>query len=120
MNYWMLIAEIPAAVAASVMFVNVMPFSIDPKLNPWVMFLAALLVLFLPLPIVLALAMTIPMGLIYRYNSIRLQGHAPVKLPVSQVLGAAKKIKIPKKVVVQDILQTEFPNPNVEKYVPDL
>jgi hypothetical protein len=116
----MLIAEIPAAVAASVMFVNVMPFSLDPKLNPWVMFLAALLILSLPLHFVLALAMTIPMGLIYGWTGIRLQGHAPVKLPVGQVVSVAKRLKVPKKIEIRDILQTEFPNPSVEKYVPEL
>lgn len=102
------------------MFINLMPFSLDRKLNPWVMFLAALLVLFLPLHVVLALAMTVPMGLVYGWTGIRLQGHEPVKLPVKQVVDVAKRIKVPRKVEVTEYLSQEFPNPSVEKYVPEL
>lgn len=121
MEYTQLIFEIPAAVAASVMFVNIMPFTFDKKLNPWIMFCAALLVLGLPHFIVLALAMTIPMGMIYGWTGIRLQGHEPVKIPVAQVVGAAKKIKIPKKTEVKDFLTREYPVPGgSEKYVTPL
>lgn len=120
MNYWMLFAEIPAAVAASVMFINLMPFSLDKKLNPWVMFLAALLVLFLPAHIVLAMAMTVPMGLVYGWTGIRLQGHEPVKLPVEQIKKIAKRLRVSKKVAVTEFLTQEFPNPSVESYVPPL
>lgn len=111
-----------AAVAASAMITNVLPFSLDKRLNPWVMFLAALLCLVLPHIIVFALAMTIPMGLIYGWTGIRLQGHTPVKLPVEEVKALTKKLKIPKKTEVSIFLDQEFPNPesSVEKFVPEL
>lgn len=120
MEYWKLLFEIPAAVAASVMFVNVMPFSVDKKLNPWVMFLAALLALFMPLYLDLALAMTLPMGFIYGWTGVRLQGHEPVKLPIEQVKTVASKLKPPRKTEVQEFLTKEYPDPSVEKYVPEL
>lgn len=123
MNYWMLLIEIPAAVSASVMFVNVLPFALDKKLNPWIMFLAALLVLGLPTFLQVALAMAIPMGLIYGWTGIRLQGHEPVKLPVEQAKALTKMIKIPKKTEVSTFLTKEYPNPEsppVDKYVPEL
>lgn len=121
MEYLSLIIEVPAAVAASVMFVNIMPFSLDRKLNPWIMFLSAMLSLFLPTTVVIALAMTIPMGVIYGWTGIRLQGHEPVKLPVDQVKTLTKMIKVPKKTEVREFLTKEYPNPSsVPKYVPEL
>lgn len=122
MEYIWIIFAILAAVAGSVMVVNLLPFSIDKKLNPLVMFLAALVALVLPHLIVIALAMTVPMGLIYGWTGIRLQGHEPVKLPVAQVTELAKKIKVPKKTEVTEFLSKEFPVPesSVEKYVPPL
>lgn len=112
----------PAAVAASVMFVNVMPFSLSKKLNPWLMFLSALLVLFLPVYIDIALAMTVPMGLIYGWTGVRLQGHEPVRLPVNQVKSLATKLRenIRTPGPRENILTREFPSPSVEKYVPEL
>lgn len=122
MEYIWIIFALFAAVAFSVMVVNVLPFSIDKKLNPLVMFLSALAALALPHLIVTALAMTVPMGLIYGWTGIRLQGHEPVKLPVEQVVGLAKKLKVPKKTEVTTFLNKEFPVPesSVEKYVPEL
>lgn len=117
---WIIIA-ILAAVAGSAMVANLLPFSIDKKLNPLVMFLAALTALALPHIIILALAMTIPMGLIYGWTGIRLQGHTPVKLPIEEAKALTKRIKIPKKAEVSVFLDKEFPNPEaVEKYVPEL
>lgn len=117
---WIIIA-ILAATAGSAMVVNILPFSVDRKLNPLVMFLAALCALGLPHLLVLALAMTIPMGLIYGWTGIRLQGHAPVKIPVEQVLTVAKKLVPQRPVETQAFLTTEFPNPDgIDKYVPEL
>jgi hypothetical protein len=122
MEYLFILFAVAAAVAASVMIVNILPFSIDKKLNPWLMFGCALLMLNLPHMIVLALAMTIPMGLIYGWTGIRLQGHEPVRLPVEQVKGLANHIKIPKRQKVSQFLTREYPDPggHVEKFVPDL
>ena len=118
---WIIIA-ILAATAGSAMVANLLPFSIDKKLNPLVMFLAALIALGLPHVIILALAMTIPMGLIYGWTGIRLQGHVPVRLPVQETLALAKRIKVPKRVETSVFLAQEFPNPEsaVDKYVPEL
>lgn len=117
---WILIS-ILAAVAGSAMIANVLPFSIDKKFNPLVMFLAALAALVLPHIIILALAITIPMGLLYGWMGIRLQGHEPVKLPVKQVVTAAKKLLPEKPIETQEFLTTEFPNPDgIEKFVPEL
>lgn len=117
---WIIIALL-AAVAGSALVANLLPFSIDKKLNPLVMFLAALIALALPHIIILALAMTIPMGLIYGWTGIRLQGHEPVKIPVDQVKELAKKaLKVPKKAPVSEFLTREFPKPDIDSYVPEL
>jgi hypothetical protein len=120
MEWWKLLFEIPAAVTASVMIVNLLPFSLDPKLNPWLMFFAALMVLFLPWPVVVALAIAVPMGVIYGWTGVRLQGHAPVKLPIEQAKALTKMLKVPKKTEVREFLTKEYPDPSVEKYVPEL
>lgn len=123
MDYLELIYLIPAAVAASVMFVNVLPFSVDKKLNPWIMFAAAMLVLFLPQWMAIALAMTIPMGLIYGWTGIRLQGHEPVRVPVQEVRATIAKLRPPKKTEVQAFLTKEYPDPDLppeQKFVPEL
>lgn len=120
------IIAILAAVAVSVMIVNVLPFSLDKKLNPWLMFASALLVLNLPHMIVFALAMTVPMGLVYGWTGVRLQGHVPVRLPVEQVKALTKYIKIPKRHEVSTFLAKAYPDPEevrestVEKFVPEL
>ena len=118
---WIIIALL-AACAGSALVANLLPFSIDKKLNPMVMFLSALLALALPHIIILALAMTIPMGLIYGWTGIRLQGHEPVKLPVDQAKALAKRVKVPKKREVSTFLDRSYPDPggHVEKYVPEL
>lgn len=124
MEFIWIILAILAAVAGSALVANLLPFSIDKKLNPVVMFLSALIALVLPHILVLALAMTIPMGLIYGWTNIRLQGHDPVRLPVEQAIGLAKKIKLPKKVEVSEFLTREYPDPtaesSVDKFVPEL
>ena len=119
MEWWKLIFEIPAAVTASVMIVNILHFSLDPKLNPWLMFVSAVLALFLPWPVVVALAIAVPMGVIYGWTGVRLQGHAPVRLPVDRVKALTKTLKVPKRRVVSDFLTQEFPAP-VERFVPEL
>lgn len=122
MEFIWIILAILAAVAGSALIANLLPFAIDKKLNPLVMFLSALVALVLPHILIIALAMTIPMGLLYGWTNIRLQGHEPVKLPVEQVKGLAKKVKIPKKVEVTEFLTREYPDPesSVEKFVPEL
>lgn len=104
------------------MVANILPFSIDRKLNPLVMFLAAMAALALPHFFVLALAMTVPMGLVYGWCGIRLQGHTPVKLPIEETKALAKRLKVPKRAEVNVFLDQEFPNPesSVEKFVPEL
>ena len=118
---WIIVALL-AACSGSALVANLLPFSIDKKLNPLVMFLAALAALVLPHVIIIALAMTIPMGLIYGWAGIRLQGHEPVKLPVDEVKALAKRIKVPKKREVSTFLDKAYPDPggHVEKYVPEL
>lgn len=125
MNWWHILLDIPAAVTASVMLVNILPFSLSAKLNPWVMFACALLVLALPLPVVVALAIAVPMGLIYGWTGVRLQGHEPVKLPVRQIISIKDAvinrlsiIREPEETI--EILTQEFPNPATPKYVPEL
>jgi hypothetical protein len=118
---WIIIALL-AACSGSALVVNLLPFSINKRLNPMVMFLSALIALALPHVIILALAMTIPMGLIYGWTGIRLQGHEPVKLPVDQAITLAKRIKVPKKAEVSTFLDRSYPDPggHVEKFVPEL
>lgn len=118
---WIIIA-ILAATSGSALVVNLLPFSIDKKLNPLVMFLSALVALVLPHIFILALAMTIPMGLIYGWTGIRLQGHEPVRLPVQQVKTLVNNLKPPKRAETREFLTKAYPDPggHVEKFVPEL
>lgn len=121
MEYIWILFALLAAVAFSVMVINILPFSLDKKLNPLAMFLSAMIALVLPHFVVLALAMTVPMGLIYGWTGIRLQGHVPVKLPIEQAVNLVSKLRPKPEIEYQEILSREFPNPaGVEKYVPDL
>ncbi len=124
MEFIWIILAIFAAVAGSALVVNLLPFSIDKKLNPLVMFSAALTALVLPHIIVLSLAMTIPMGLIYGWTGVRLQGHEPVRVPVEKIRDNLVKLKPKAKVEVTDFLTRGYPLPDsegtVEKFVPEL
>jgi hypothetical protein len=110
MDYWALIAELPAAISASALVVNLLPFSVDKKFNPLIMFVAALLSLFLPWKVVIALAMCIPMGFLYQWLGIRLQGHEPFKLPVREMGATLRRLREHPHQVM-DILTRGFPNP---------
>lgn len=118
---WIIVAVL-AACSGSALVANLLPFSIDKKLNPLVMFIAALVALTLPHLIILALAMTIPMGIIYGWTGIRLQGHEPVHLPVAQAKALMNHLKPPKRVETSEFLTRSYPDPggHVEKYVPEI
>lgn len=130
MEYIWIIIALLAACSGSALVVNLLPFSVNKRLNPMVMFLSALIALTLPHVIILALAMTIPMGLIYGWTGIRLQGHEPVKLPVEQIVSASKAVSnrlsiitnTSKKPEVSTFLDKAYPDPggHVDKYVPEL
>jgi hypothetical protein len=124
MEIIVVIIAILAAVAGSALVVNLLPFSLDKRLNPLVMFLAALLALVLPHVVVLALAMTIPMGLIYGWTGVRLQGFDTVRVPVDKITDQLVRLKRTPKVEVKEILTREYPLPDsegtVEKFVPEL
>jgi hypothetical protein len=126
--YWRLFFELPAAVALGPLVVNLLPFAIDKKFNPLVMFLCALVSMFLPVQVALALAICVPMGLIYGWVNIRLQGHEPVRIPVAQARDLVKRWNpLRKTEVTVDILTREYPEPEVvevkppvTKFVPEL
>jgi hypothetical protein len=123
MEIIVVIIAILAAVAGSALVVNLLPFSLDKRLNPLIMFLAALLALVLPHIVVLALAMTIPMGLIYGWTGVRLQGFDTVRVPVDRITDQLVKFKRTPKVEVKEILTRAYPLPETEsvpKFVPEL
>jgi hypothetical protein len=123
MEIIVVIIAILAAVAGSALVVNLLPFSIDKRLNPLIMFLAAILALVLPHIVVLALAMTIPMGLIYGWTGVRLQGFDTVRVPVDRITDQLVKFKRTPKVEVKEILTRAYPLPETEsvpKFVPEL
>lgn len=121
MEIFFYLIAILAAVAISVMVTHVLPFSLDKRLNPWLMFGAALLALVLPHLLVFALAMTVPVSLICNFTGVRLQGHEPVQIPVHKIVEVASKLKPPPKAEVKEFLTKEFPDPSgVDKYVPEL
>lgn len=129
-NYWALFYEIPAAISLGPLVVNLLPFSIDKKLNPLVMFLSALLTMLFPIGIDLALGMCIPIGFAYGQMGVRLQGHEPVHLPVEQARTVVHRVRerlrredIPTDGPSEDILTKEYPDPAkppVEKFIPEL
>jgi hypothetical protein len=110
MNYVSVLVALPAAVSASAIAVNLLPFSVDKKFNPLIMFASALLSLCLPWKIVIALAMCIPMGFLYQWLGIRLQGHEPFKLPVKEMNATIRRLR-EHPPQVMDILTRGFPNP---------
>lgn len=125
MGYIWILFALFAAVALAPMVVYVLPFSVDKKLNPAVMFLSALACLTLPHTIVIALALTVPMGLVFNWTGVRLQGHEPVRIrvPVLDVRKGVLKLGSlidRRKVPVTEVLTREFPLPESARYVPDL
>jgi hypothetical protein len=127
MEFLRLLYEIPGAVTLAVMVAYALPFELDKKLNPLLMFLAALVCLFLPAQVTIALAMAVPMALVCGWTGVRLQGHTPVRLPTDEVRSLIAKARR-RRPETDPILTREYPSPEeaevveapVPKYVPEL
>jgi hypothetical protein len=130
MNFWDLFYVIPGAVTLSVILASFLPFSLDKGMNPSLIFLSALLCVFLPVQVTVALAIAVPVGLVHGWTGVRLQEHEPVKVNFGKARSLAAflrgKVRHRQAATVRQVLTREYPEPGVveaktiSKYVPVL
>jgi hypothetical protein len=80
MDYWHLLLDLPAVVGGATMISLLSPWRMQARAVPVVLFVVGLLVMFLPVPIVAALALMLPVALVQRLMGIELHGHEPMNI----------------------------------------
>lgn len=93
MEYFRLLYELPAVVAASTMLAFLSPWQFRSRFAPLIMFLAGLLVLMLPEFIDMALCITIPAAWLQSKLGIDMHGHEPLKLSLPVIRLKRAQVK---------------------------
>jgi hypothetical protein len=111
MEYLRLLYELPAIVSGCTMLAYLLPVKFEIRFAPLLMFVVALLVLWMPEFVDLALCLTIP-ATYFQENilGIKMDGHEPLKLTVP-------KVKLPKRakpVPIQEFATQAYPDPAAE------
>jgi hypothetical protein len=108
MDYWHLLYELPAIVSGTVMFAYLWPRRITPHFVPLVTFIFALIVMVLPVLPVLALALTLPVGMIQKFVGLSMTEHDPLELP--SLAEVREKIRPAKFELRQFVTRAYSPN----------
>lgn len=112
MNYLKLIYEMPAVAAATTMIAYALPFRVTPRFVPALIFFVSMLVILLPVPVALALAMVIPAAWLLGILGVDLHGHDPLKIRLP-------KIRLPKTVPLQEFVTRAYPDPSEDGMPPE-
>jgi hypothetical protein len=126
MDYWHLIFQIPAIISAATIVTDVLPFSLDRRYVALLVFLAALVVLNLPLTITVALALVLGVSVANKYLGISFSAKEPVTIPFGKYRTAiTDQVRKLRKTPVREYIEHAYePEPEqstiVRKFVPDL
>jgi hypothetical protein len=103
MDWVHLIYELPAVAAGTVLLAYLLPWKLQPRFAPLLLFCVALAVMKLPPWIDLALAMTIPAAYLLGKLGVDLHSHEPLRIK----LTGLKPLRVP----LQEFAKRAYPDP---------